>query len=120
MTASEGCGGHTGISEEVRALLRGALDRIDPALDRLRTELAGRPAGASAETCAVCPVCAVLAALRGERTELAARLAEHAADLLAALRAALEEGGPTAPSAAEPPPASTRRVEHIRVERRAP
>jgi hypothetical protein len=114
VTGADGCGGHEGIGEDLRALALTALDRIDPVLDRMRTE----PASESPETCASCPICAVIAALRGERPELAARLAEHAAGLVAVLRAALEEGAP-APAAAdvtERPPA--RRVQRIRVERR--
>ena len=98
--ADEGCGGHAGIGEELRAAVLAALDRIDPALDRLRAE-PGRPAGGTAGTCASCPVCAVIAALRGERPELAVRLAEHAAGLVAVLRAALEEG---AAAVVAPPP----------------
>jgi hypothetical protein len=115
--ASEGCGGHSGISEELRTLALTALDRVEPVLDRMRSEPAGPMADTGAQTCAACPVCAVIAALRGERPELAVRLAEHAAALVVVLRAALEEGepAPTAATAPEPPPA--RRVQRIRVER---
>jgi hypothetical protein len=107
-----------GVGEELRALLVAALDRVEPALDRLRSE----PAGTDTGTCATCPVCAVIAALHGERPELAGRLAEHAAGLVAVLRAALEEGASppadTPAPAPEPPPA--RRVQRIRIERPAP
>ena len=120
MTASEGCGGHAGISDELRALVLSVLNRIDPVLDRIRTDPAGRAPGAGAETCSACPVCAVLAVLRGERSEPAARVAEHAAGLLGVLRAALEEGEPAAPTAPASQPPPTRRVQRIRVERRAP
>jgi hypothetical protein len=117
VTAAGGCGGHAVIGEEFRVLALTALDRIDPVLDRLRREPADDDAP---ETCASCPVCAVIAALRGERPELAVRLAEHAAGLVAVLRAALEEGAP-APTAEDandrPPP---RRVQRITVERQAP
>lgn len=114
MTAPEGCGGHEGIGEDLRTLALAALDRIDPVLDRLRAE----PVSEAAETCASCPVCAVIAALRGERPELAVRLAEHAAGLVAVLRTALEEGAaaPATKDVTDPPPA--RRVQRIRVERR--
>lgn len=89
MTA--GCGSHSGFPHELRSLALAALDHLDPVLDRVRAEpVAGTP---SAEwPCAVCPVCAVISALRGERSELAVRLAEHAAGLAAVLRAALEDG----------------------------
>jgi hypothetical protein len=116
VTAPDGCGGHARIGEELRVLALTALDRIDPVLDRMRSGTAGD----APEACASCPVCAIIAALRGECPELAVRLAEHTAGLVAVLRTALEEGAP-APAAAdmpEPPPA--RRVQRIRVERQAP
>lgn len=110
----DGCGGHPGLGGELRALALSALDRLEPVLERVRTE----PVTTAAPTCAVCPVCAVIAALRGERPEPAVRLAEQASGLLAVLRAALEEGGPDAPGREQPPPpAPTRRVQHIRIER---
>jgi hypothetical protein len=114
MKAPDGCGGHAGIGEEMRVLAIAALDRVDPVLDRLRSE----PAGDTPDVCATCPICAVIAALRGERPELAVRLAEHATGLVAVLRAALEDGAP-APAAAEPAARPERRVQHIRVERQA-
>jgi hypothetical protein len=116
VTAAGGCGGHAVIGEEFRVLALTALDRIEPVLDRLRNE----PADEAPETCASCPVCAVIAALRGERPELAVRLAEHAAGLVAVLRAALDEGArvPAADDATDRPP--PRRVQRITVERQAP
>jgi hypothetical protein len=133
VTASEGCGGHPGISEELRALVLTGLDRIDPVLDRMRDEAERRAAGEGAgtrsetgsERCTACPVCAVLAALRGERPELAGRLAEHAAGLLAVLRAALADAAPAAEPESAPDPSlasdspPARRVQHIRVDRPA-
>jgi hypothetical protein len=118
VTAADGCGGHEGIGEDLRVLAMAALDRIDPVLDRLRTA-GGEPVSDASDTCASCPICAVIAALRGERPELAVRLAEHAAGLVAVLRTALEEGAPApaAADAAERPPA--RRVQRIRVERQS-
>jgi hypothetical protein len=116
VTAADGCGGHEGIGEDFRVLALTALDRIDPVLDRLRNE----PPDDAPETCASCPICAVIAALRGERPELAVRLAEHAVGLVAVLRAALQDGAP-APAAADGtdrPPA--RRVQRITVERQTP
>lgn len=102
-----GCSGHSGLSSELRAVVLLALDRFAPVLERIGTEPASGPS-----SCASCPVCAVLAALRGERPELAVRLAEHATGLVTALRAALEE----APAAAAPP-TPTRPVQRIPVER---
>jgi hypothetical protein len=53
-------------------------------------------------------VCAVLATLRGERPELAARLAEHASGLLTVLRSVLEqEEHPTPP---RPPGRTVQRI----------
>lgn len=115
MTGTTGsCRGHAGLSTELRTLVLGALDRFAPALDRVR---AG-PATAAAETCAVCPVCAAIAVLRGERPELAVRLAEQVAGLVAALRAALEEGGPAAPGPEQSPASPPQRtVQHIKIDR---
>ncbi|OLT09964.1 hypothetical protein BJF78_29675 [Pseudonocardia sp. CNS-139] len=112
-TAEETCGRHDTLGEELRALVLTALDRVGPVLDRLREE----PATPGRGSCAACPVCAVLAALRGERPELAVRLAEQAAGLLAVLRAALDDEAPA--PADPPPPAAARRVQHIHVDRPA-
>jgi hypothetical protein len=124
VTGPADCGAHTGagaeLTEELRALALRALEKVEPVLERLRDE----PPAPGAGTCTTCPVCAVLAALRGERPELAARLAEHAAGLVAVLRTALAEGGPAtaaaAGSTAAAEPAQTRRVQRIRVDRRGP
>jgi hypothetical protein len=114
MTASEpGCEGHAGVSAELRALAFAALDRLEPALDRLRIEPA---TPMSPSTCALCPVCALMAALRGERPELVQRLAEHAGGLVALLRDALaepEEAPPTERTASGSP----KLVQRITVER---
>jgi hypothetical protein len=115
LSEQEGCAGHAGLGAEVRAVAVAVLDRIEPALARFR---AG-DAEESAPACGVCPVCAVISAVRREHPELAERVAEQAAGALAALRAALDEGGPT-PPAAEPPqpaPQPTRRVQRIHVDR---
>lgn len=130
MTAP-GCGPHAGLGAELRAVAVLVLDRLGPALDGLGREATGREAAAEGEIapdgsspCSVCPVCAVVALLRGERPELAVRLADHAAGLLEVLRTALHEGAgapapaapPTAPPAREQP---ARRVQRIPVVREA-
>lgn len=118
MTAeASACSGHPGLSE-LRALAAGALDRLVPVLDRLRAEPATAP---GVQTCVVCPVCALAAVLRGERPELAVRLAEQAAGLVAVLRAALEEGDPASVGLATDPPAPppSRTVQRIPVQRPA-
>ena len=127
---TERCGGHDGLSVELRALALGALDRVEPALHRLRSD----PGPSAGGTCAVCPVCVVIAVLRGERPELTVRLADQAAGVVAVLRAALEEGGVAAsgPERAEPgatgpggpdpdaPVPPSRSVQRIPVRRRQP
>ena len=102
--ADHGCAGLPG---ELRAVVLLALERVTPLLESLVSEPATGPS-----SCANCPVCAVLAALRGERPELAVRLAEQASGLVTALRAACEEGE-RPPEPARP----ARVVQHIRVER---
>ncbi|GAA3229776.1 hypothetical protein GCM10017691_22090 [Pseudonocardia petroleophila] len=107
-----GCGPHAGLGAELRAVAVLLLDRIAPAAED----------GAPPSPCSVCPVCAVIGLLRGERPELAVRLAEQAAGFLDALQTALREGnGMPAPGggAPEPAPAPTRRVQHIPVVREA-
>jgi hypothetical protein len=104
-----GCGPHAGLGAELRAVAVLVLDRLGPVLERAREGGPGTPS-----SCSGCPFCALLALLRGERPELAGRLAEHAAALLAALQAALHEE-----EAAPPPPTPARRVQRIPVERPA-
>ncbi|WP_317495110.1 hypothetical protein [Haloechinothrix sp. LS1_15] len=100
--------------------------------------------GATAGDGGWCPLCAVIAIVRGERPELAARLAEQAARLVALLRAVLADrwqagygpsgapahGGPAGDGQAGPAEAQAaaaagksrgpgqRRVQHIPVRRR--
>ncbi|HEV7788199.1 MAG TPA: hypothetical protein VGP05_04235 [Pseudonocardia sp.] len=90
--SERGCPGHANLADDLRDYAGGALDLLEPLVDRIRAQV---PDGAEPEpaSCAVCPVCALITVLRGGRSELAVRLAEHAAGLLAVLRAALEEGG---------------------------
>jgi hypothetical protein len=73
------------LTRELRALAVAALDRLGPLVE------AARAGGTTPSSCASCPVCALLALLRGERPELAARLAEHAAGLMTVLRTLVEE-----------------------------
>ena len=73
--------------------------------------------GAAASTpqaaCQWCPLCSLIALARGDRPELAGRVAEHASGLLVALRAVLQDRPPTEPSG---PP----RVQRIEVDRADP
>jgi hypothetical protein len=72
----------TRLVEELRLLLDAVAERAGPWLDRV---------AASESSCGSCPVCAVVALVRGEPNELAARGLEHAADLVALLRAVLAD-----------------------------
>ena len=88
------CAGHPWLTGETRQLAEQLLDHVEPWVQRLRE---GRPEDAAdptPATCTWCPLCALAARLRGERPELAVRLAEHAAGLLAAAREALDQHGP--------------------------
>jgi hypothetical protein len=86
-----GCAGHENLADELREYAGGALDLLEPLVDRIREQ---EPDESAPEpvVCASCPVCALITVLRGGRSELAVRLAEHAAGVLAVLRAALDEG----------------------------
>ena len=74
------------LTDELRLLLDALADRAQPWLNRMAAEADGKHLPS---TCEWCPLCAVLAMLNGQRPELAIRAAEHAAGLLAVLRAAL-------------------------------
>ncbi|KOV79063.1 hypothetical protein [Nocardia sp. NRRL S-836] len=110
------------LAEELRLLIDAAAERMQPWLQRVAE--AGDGAH-TPQTCGWCPVCNGVALLRGDRSELAAKAAEHAAGLVAVLRAALREpGAPPAPpeasdssEAAEPADAG-QRVQHIKVVRK--
>jgi hypothetical protein len=97
------------LAEELRLLLDLLADRLQPWLDRMAAEhQEHEAAGQRPVSCDWCPFCAGLAVLRGERPELAVRAAEHAAGLLAVLRAVLAEGtsaAAPAQSAAQSPTA---------------
>ena len=104
--SERGCPGHANLAEELRSYAEGALDLLEPWVDRIREQPGDEPV-AGPPSCAACPVCAVITVLRGGHSELAARLAEHTAGLLAVLRAALEEGiGAPSPGQASARPTS--------------
>jgi hypothetical protein len=117
---------HGDVTEELRLLALAALDRFEPGaravLAGLRVE-AAEAAQAHAGTaeaaqepaaCQWCPLCAVIALVRGDRPELAGRVAEHAEGLLTALRSVLEPAPQRpAPDDADAHPT----VQHIEVTR---
>lgn len=88
------CAGHPWLTGETRQLAEQLLDHVEPWVQRLREDRPADTADPMPATCAWCPLCALAATLRGERPELAMRLAEHASGLLAAAREALAQHGP--------------------------
>ena len=97
--SEEGCPGHEALADELRVHATGVLNLLEPWIKQVR-EAPPAPGGTPV-TCASCPLCALMALLRGERSELAVRVAEQAVGLITVLRAALAEGnGPGAGSGA--------------------
>jgi len=113
-TPPDGCAEHGEVGEELRLLVLALLDRFEPGtravLAGLRVE-AAEAAAADRDpqpvACQWCPLCSLIALLRGDRPELAGRIAEHAGGLLTALRALLEQPSPTG----EPSRPSVQRIE---------
>jgi hypothetical protein len=103
------------LAEELRLLIDAAAERAQPWLQKLAT--AGEGAEHNPQTCGWCPLCNGAALLRGDRSELAAKAAEHVSGLLAVLRAALADPVSRATEPAEERPAEPR-VQHIQVVRR--
>ncbi|WP_141978268.1 hypothetical protein [Saccharothrix saharensis] len=107
------------LAEELRLLLDAAAERAQPWLHRM----AAAEGEHDTRTCGWCPVCNAVALARGDRSELAAKAAEHVAGLIAVLRAALAEPAATGPAATGPaeeeaPRPDKPRVQHIPVVRR--
>ncbi|MFC0540050.1 hypothetical protein [Kutzneria chonburiensis] len=99
------------IAEELRLLIDALAEKAEPWLQRIVADSADH----EPTTCDWCPVCAVAAVLKGERSELAARAAEHAAGLLTVLRMAVQQERSAPPRAEEP--AAAPRVQKITVRR---
>lgn len=79
--------GGTRVAEELRGLLDGIAERAQPWLNQVREQQAE---GHSPSSCGWCPLCAAISLVRGDRPELAERLATHTLGLLGTLRAAME------------------------------
>lgn len=76
------------LAEEVRLLVELVVERASPWLERVVDEGHGvEEAGA----CGWCPLCAVVGLARGERPDIAAKVVENAAQLVALLRAVLAD-----------------------------
>lgn len=84
------CDGHDDVVEQLRARASDVLKLLEPWIDQVRD--APTASGETPATCASCPLCALMALLRGERSEMAVRIAEQAAGLVTVLKAALAEG----------------------------
>ena len=127
MPAETETGAHS-LAEELRLLIELVVERAAPWLDGVIA--AGHDESGHAEPaggCGWCPFCAVVSLARGERPEIAARVLEQAAQLVALLRAVLadrwapEEGVhmPGFTPRPEPrPETGATRVQHVPVRRR--
>jgi hypothetical protein len=102
------------LAEELRLLLDAAAERAQPWLHRV----AAAEGEHDTRTCGWCPLCNAVALARGDRSELAAKAAEHVAGLIAVLRAALAEPAATGPAEEEAARPGKPRVQHIPVVRR--
>jgi hypothetical protein len=96
------CGAHAGLGSDLRGTALVLLERLRAAVEPLRDGPAPEPGSAGA--CQACPVCAVVAVLRGERSELAAQLAEHATGLVTVLATVLAADEPARPPRADARP----------------
>lgn len=100
-------------------------EALEPWAQRLRDAADDRdawPGQSEPSTCTWCPVCAVVGLLRGERPELASRLAEHGVGLLTALRELLaahaaREGGAEPTDSPGGSGGGGRRAQHVPVRR---
>jgi hypothetical protein len=99
------------LAEELRLLLDAAAERAQPWLHRMAAE-----GEHDTRSCGWCPLCNAVALARGDRSELAAKAAEHVAGLITVLRAALAE--PVPPPADSGEEERKPRVQHIPVVRR--
>ncbi|QFU88009.1 hypothetical protein [Amycolatopsis sp. YIM 10] len=118
------------LAEELRLLVELVVERAAPWLDGVIAaghDEAGHPEPERSGGCGWCPFCAIVSLARGERPEIAARVLEQAAQLVALLRAVLadrwapEEGVHMPGFAPRPEPRAetgATRVQHVPVRRR--
>lgn len=104
------------LAEELRLLIDTAAERAQPWLQKLAT--AGDAGEHNPRTCGWCPLCNGVALLRGDRSELAAKAAEHVSGLLTVLRAALADPVTRTTASTEDEHPAEPRVQHIQVVRR--
>lgn len=115
-TGGSSCGAHAGLGADLRGSALHLLERVRAAVEPLGDGDGEAAAPGSAGACQACPVCAVIAVLRGERSELASRLAEHAAGLVAVLTAVLEADVARGAGDTDPAQADTGRTDKGRTE----
>lgn len=78
------------MAEELRWLFDTVAERAQPWLNQVREPAMAGDGPHSPSSCGWCPLCAAISLVRGERPELAERLATHTLGLLGTLRAAME------------------------------
>lgn len=80
----------TRVAEELRWLFDTVAERAQPWLNQMREPAMPGDGPHPPSSCGWCPLCAAISLARGERPELAERLATHTLGLLGTLRAAME------------------------------
>ncbi|MFC4001078.1 hypothetical protein ACFS2C_08035 [Prauserella oleivorans] len=136
MSGDDGTHDGARLAEEIRLLVDLVTERAAPWLESVVAAGHGGDHGDGSDrdtahdrqstACGWCPLCAVVAVVRGEAPEIAARVLEQAAQLIALLRAVLadrwqpEDGvhmpGFEPPPRPEPAPAgASRRVQRVAV-----
>lgn len=117
------------LAEEIRLLVELVVERASPWLERVVDEGHGGNGGNTGGH-GWCPLCAVVGLARGDRPDVAAKLVEHATQLVALLRAVLAdrwepEEGVHMPGFQPPPrpgsddaPKENGRVQHVPVQQR--
>jgi hypothetical protein len=110
---------HGDVGEELRLLALALLDRVEPGVRSVlaglqveAAEAASDPDPATTEvpaTCQWCPLCNLVGLARGDRPELAGRLAEQTGALLSTLRTVLQQpaggtAGTGSPAGGSAPP----------------
>lgn len=114
------CTAHGRISEELRGVAELLAARLQPWLERMaqNDDHPGQSPGPDGAPCTWCPICALITALRGDQPDALARLAEHGAGMVAAVRELLippaghSPAGEPAAAPGDPPPPG-RSVQHI-------
>ncbi|WP_428338545.1 hypothetical protein [Mycobacterium sp.] len=95
---------HSDIGPELRKLAQKILDQFDPAVRLAAAAAVGDGPGTGKCQQVWCPVCALAAVVRGDEHPLLTVIAEHSVNLLAVIRAIVDQvDRPTPPPPAGPP-----------------